>query len=75
MSDANFYNSRVKNSVIARIQPIIESNYLYRIENQRQNLRRSTILLSVVILLLIGALAVIGVQVRMMAAPGGTWRR
>lgn len=67
LSDANFYNSRVKNSVIARIQPIIESNYLYRIENQRQNLRRSTILLSVVILLLIGALAVIGVQVRMMA--------
>ena len=31
LSDANFYNSRVKNSVIARVQPIIESNYLDRI--------------------------------------------
>lgn len=67
LSDANFYNSRVKNSVIARIQPIIESNYLYRIDKQRQNLRRSTILLSVVIVLLIGALAVIGIQMRMMS--------
>lgn len=66
LSDANFYNSRVKNSVIARIQPIIESNYLYRIDKQRQNLRRSTILLSIVIVLLIGALAVIGIQMRMM---------
>lgn len=67
LNDANFYNSRVKNSVIARIQPIIESNYLYRIDKQRQNLRRSTILLSVFIVLLVGALAVIGVQMRMMS--------
>lgn len=67
LNDANFYNSRVKNSVIARIQPIIESNYLYRIEKQRQNLRRSTILLSVFIVLLVGALAVIGIQMRMMS--------
>lgn len=67
LNDANFYNSRVKNSVIARIQPIIESNYLYRIEKQRQNLRRSTILLSIFIVLLVGALTVIGIQMRMMS--------
>ncbi len=67
LSDANFYNSRVKNSVIARVQPIIESNYLDRIETQRRNLRRSTILLSVFIALLAGALAVIGIQMRMVS--------
>ena len=57
LSDANFYNSRVKISVCARVQPIIESNYLDRIETQRRHLRRSPLLLSVFDALLAGALS------------------
>lgn len=67
LGDANFYNSRVKNTVIARIQPIIESNYLYRIEKQKRNLRLSAILLSLFIGALVIALAVIVVQMRMVS--------
>ncbi|MCD7969344.1 MAG: DUF6377 domain-containing protein [Alistipes sp.] len=47
LSDANFYNSRFRNTVIARVQPVIESNYLYRIENQRRNLRLYATLISI----------------------------
>ena len=35
----SFYNSRFKNTVIARIHPIIENTYLIRLEKQKQNLR------------------------------------
>jgi hypothetical protein len=53
LSDANFYNSRFKNTVIARVQPVIESNYLNKIEKQRQNLRLYAILISVFIIALV----------------------
>lgn len=39
LEDANFFNSRFKNSVIARVQPIIEISYLQKIEQQKKNLR------------------------------------
>lgn len=39
LDDAIFYNSRFKNTVIARIHPIIENTYLIRLEKQKQNLR------------------------------------
>lgn len=54
LEDSNFYNSRFKSTVIARVQPIIESNYLQRIEKQQRNLRLFVILLSVLVALLIG---------------------
>lgn len=39
LSDANFYNSRFKNTMIARLYPIIESCYLDKLDTQRRNLR------------------------------------
>ena len=39
LEDANFFNSRFKNSVIARVQPIIEISYLQKIDQQKKNLR------------------------------------
>lgn len=55
LDDAIFYNSRFRNSIIARVQPIIEETYLYKIEQQKRNLRTYGILTSLLIL----ALAVI----------------
>lgn len=55
LDDAIFYNSRFRNSVIARVQPIIEETYLLKIENQQRNLRTYALLIS----LLVIALAVI----------------
>ncbi|HJD77237.1 MAG TPA: DUF6377 domain-containing protein, partial [Bacteroides reticulotermitis] len=39
LDDAIYYNSRFRNTVIARIHPIIESTYLYKLEQQKRNLR------------------------------------
>lgn len=39
LDDALFYNARFKNSVIARVQPIIEDTYLRKIEEQQKNLK------------------------------------
>lgn len=50
LDDANFYNSRFRNSVIARIQPIIEATYLAKIEQQGNYLRVFAIFLSIVVL-------------------------
>ena len=50
LDDANFYNSRFRNSVIARIQPIIEATYIAKIEDQGKNLKRYAILISIVVL-------------------------
>jgi hypothetical protein len=55
LDDANFYNSRFRNSVISRVQPIIEETYLHRIEQQKRNLRIYALLTSILII----ALAVI----------------
>lgn len=39
LEDANFYNSRFRNAVIARVHPIIEDTYLTKIGQQKRNLR------------------------------------
>ena len=52
LSDAIFYNSRFKNTVIARIHPIIENTYLIRLEKQKQNLRFYILLTSLVVVAL-----------------------
>ncbi|MEG2061181.1 MAG: DUF6377 domain-containing protein, partial [Alistipes sp.] len=54
LEDSNFYNSRFKSAVIAHVQPIIESNYLQRIEQQQRNLRVFVILLSILVFVMIG---------------------
>lgn len=56
LEDANFFNSRFKNSVIARAQPIIENTYLLKIERQKQNLRLYAVIITIVVLALIIAL-------------------
>lgn len=50
LSDANFYNSRFRNTVIARVHPIIEKNYLNRIEKQKLNLRLYAVLASLLVI-------------------------
>ncbi len=39
LEDANFYNSSFKNSVIARIYPIVEMSYIERLNAQQHRLR------------------------------------
>src|SRR5690606_23458867 len=56
LEDANFYNSRFRNAVIARTQPIIEATYLAKIEEQQKNLRLYAFLLSGFVVILIGML-------------------
>ena len=52
LDDALFYNARFKNSVIARVQPIIEDTYLQKIESQRHNLKFYSILISLFVVAL-----------------------
>lgn len=52
LDDAIFYNSRFKNTVIARIHPIIENTYLYKLEKQKQNLRLYILLISLFVVAL-----------------------
>jgi tetratricopeptide (TPR) repeat protein len=67
LADANFYNSRFRNTVIARVQPVIESNYLSRINRQRRNLIFSVVLVSVFGVGLIVALRVVSRQIRIVS--------
>lgn len=53
LDDANFYNSRFKNTMIARVQPIIEDTYINKIEQQQQNLRLYAIITSIFVIILI----------------------
>jgi len=56
LDDALFYNARFKYSVIARVQPIIESIYLSKIAQQQLNLRLYSLLTSVFVIILAIAL-------------------
>lgn len=56
LDDALFYNARFKNSVIARVQPIIEDTYLHKIGQQQQNLRLYAGLTSLFVIVLAIAL-------------------
>lgn len=62
LEDSNFYNSRFKSSVIARMQPIIESNYLQQIERQQRNMRRYVLVLSILVGILIGSFIILWKQ-------------
>lgn len=59
LEDSNFYNSRFKSTMIARVQSIIESNYLQQIEKQQRNLRTYVILLSILVVILVGLFIVL----------------
>ncbi len=56
LDDANFYNSRFKNTIISRIHPIIENTYLYRLEEQKQNLRMYILFVTLLVVALAVAL-------------------
>lgn len=64
LDDALFYNARFKNSVIARVQPIIEDTYLQKIYSQQRNLRNYFILTSLFALVLIVTLFYLFLQVK-----------
>ncbi|HHT30920.1 MULTISPECIES: DUF6377 domain-containing protein [Petrimonas] len=64
LDDALFYNARFKNAVIARVQPIIEDNYLKKIYLQQDNLKRFSIVTSLFALVLILTLSYLFFQVR-----------
>lgn len=67
LDDANFYNSRFRNTVIARIQPIIEDTYLFKIEQQRKNLRVYALLTSLFVIILIITVYFIYRQIRIVS--------
>ncbi|MGV3762799.1 DUF6377 domain-containing protein [Parapedobacter sp.] len=64
LKDANFYNSRFRNAVIARTQPIIEATYLAKIEQQRRNLRSYALAISVFLIVLIVTLYFLYKQIK-----------
>lgn len=64
LDDANFYNSRFKNTIIARIHPIIENSYLTLLEEQKAKLQFYLALIVVFIAVLIGSLCLIYKQMR-----------
>jgi hypothetical protein len=67
LEDALFYNTRFKNSVIARVQPIIEDTYLQKINSQQKNLRIYSILTSMFVIILIITLLYIFKQVKVVS--------
>lgn len=67
LDDANFYNSRFRNTVIARVQPIIEDTYLSKIEQQQKNLRVYAVLTSMFVVILIISLYYIYRQIRIVS--------
>ncbi len=64
LDDANFYNSRFRNAVIARTQPIIEATYLAKIEQQRKNLRSYALAISVFLIVLVVTLYFLYKQIK-----------
>jgi len=67
LDDANFYNSRFRNTVISRVHPIIEDTYLLKIEQQKQNLRLYAILTSLFVIILAIALYFIYRQIKIVS--------
>ncbi len=64
LDDANFYNSRFRNAVIARTQPIIEATYLAKIEQQRRNLRSYALATSIFLVVLVVTLYFLYKQIK-----------
>src|SRR3546814_11712376 len=67
LKDANFYNSRFRNAVIARTQPIIEATYLAKIEQQRRNLRSYALAISAFLVVLIVTLYFLYKQIKIVS--------
>lgn len=67
LDDANSYNSRFRNTLIARVQPIVEDTYLQQIEKQKQNLRIYSILTSLFIIILAISLYFIYRQIKIVS--------
>lgn len=67
LDDANFYNSRFRNTVIARVQPIVEETYLKKIEHQQKNLRGYAVLSSLFVVILIISLYYIYKQIKIVS--------
>lgn len=61
--------------MIARLYPIIESSYLYKLDKQRHNLRFYSTMSSLLVLALAIALFSISARRRSFRVPGGSWRR
>src|SRR5690606_30535306 len=64
LEDANFYNSRFRNAVIARTQPIIEATYLAKIDQQRRNLRLYALATSIFLIVLVVTLYFLYKQIK-----------
>ncbi|MFC3198090.1 DUF6377 domain-containing protein [Parapedobacter deserti] len=64
LDDANFYNSRFRNAVIARTQPKIEAMYLAKIEQQRKNLRSYALAISIFLIVLVVTLYFLYKQIK-----------
>ncbi len=67
LEDANFYNSRFRNAVIARTHPIIEATYLAKIEQQKKNLRLYALTISIFVVILIVTLYFLYKQMRIVS--------
>jgi hypothetical protein len=67
LDDALFYNTRFKNSVIARVQPIIEDTYLKKIKLQQKNLSLYSIVISLLVVILTIGLFYIYKQVKVVS--------
>jgi hypothetical protein len=67
LEDANFYNSRFRNSIIARVQPVVERNYLDRIEKQQYRLIIGIVIACLLGIGLIVALNVVFRQVKLLS--------
>jgi len=67
LDDANYYNSRFRNTVIARTQPIIEATYLAKIDQQRKNLRLYAIVISIFAIILILTLYFLFMQMKIVS--------
>lgn len=67
LDDANFYNSRFRNTMIARVQPIIEDTYLNKIEQQKKNLKAYAVIISLFVIVLAIALFFIYKQIKIVS--------
>lgn len=67
LSDANFYGSRFRNTVIARVQPVIESNYWSLINRQRTKLIMFMVMLSLAVVGLVITMLVVFRQIHIVS--------
>lgn len=63
LDDANFYNSRFKNSQIARVYPLVEVSYLEMLKEQQRRMRIYMVCMAVLALML-GGMALISFRQR-----------